>query len=51
MTSVEPVLGFAMLPEANSNKFNFRSVTFRYLSCKQRIQAAVDDKIGIEPPD
>jgi 5-methylcytosine-specific restriction endonuclease McrA len=26
MTSVEPVLGFAMLPEVNSNKFNFCSV-------------------------
>jgi len=30
MTSVEPVLGFAMLPEVNSNKFNFCSVTFRF---------------------
>ena len=25
--------------------------TERYLSCKQRIQGAVNDKIGIEPPD
>ena len=25
--------------------------TERYLGCKQRIQGAVNDKIGIEPPD
>jgi hypothetical protein len=25
--------------------------TERYLACKQRIRGAVNDKIGIEPPD
>lgn len=49
------VPGFAMRQAGNWTRFNFFSgdvsiqTTERYLGCKQRIRAAVNDRIGIEP--
>jgi hypothetical protein len=45
-----------MPPEANWSKSSLLGhvsiqTTERYVGCKQRIQGAVNDKIGIEPPD
>jgi site-specific recombinase XerD len=57
MTCAGRVLGSATQPEANWSKIQFLLVhvsiqtTERYLGCKQRIQGAVNDKIGIEPPE
>jgi hypothetical protein len=54
--SAKPAHGFATPREGNWNKMQFLlghisiQTTERYLGCKQRIQGAANDKVGIEPP-
>ena len=48
--------GSVIRPEANLEQIQFLlghvsiQTTERYFGCKQRIKAAVNDQLGIEPP-